>query len=86
MLRVGPKPAAMTSQKVRVFGSSAPVCDAIRSGLSIICQKYSAYMDLTRWYAHVYQLLQRGADISVLLGLLVTLNGNTLRIFPLHAS
>ncbi|ELK11513.1 Protein FAM81B [Pteropus alecto] len=50
-LHVGPKPTAMTSQKVRVFGSSASIRDAIGSGLSIICLKCSAYMDLTRGHS-----------------------------------
>lgn len=63
-LCVGPKPVAMGSQKVRVFGSSTPVHDALGLGFSIICLRCSAYMNLIRWDLHAHQLQQMGADVS----------------------
>ena len=55
-LRVYRKPVALTAGQSLAF--SALVCDALRSGSSIVCLRYSAYRDLTRWDPYAYQSLQ----------------------------
>lgn len=69
------------SHKVRVFGSSIPICDATGSGLSILCLRCSAYADFTRWDPYTYKILKMGADICSL-----GCSRHTLRVFPLCAS
>lgn len=61
------------------FGSSTPVRNTLGLGLSIICLRCLAYMDLARWDPYAYWLLQMGGlsravmvDVSVVLGVLVT--------------
>lgn len=47
-------------QKVRVWGSQH-TCDALGKGLTIVCLRCSAYIDLTKRGPYAYQPLQMGA-------------------------